>query len=323
MHPIFLHYPIQVPTKQVSEKPYLTFLDQSYYYFVIPTNITERYALELYTIASHFHQQGWPQVTCPIPNVHDQFITMIGKDKYMLCYALENNSQQNDAAKLSSFHRAGFAYPYQPSSISSYGKWKELWIAKIDQYEALYQHLYQKRPASFFVRDFVNIFPYIVGIAENAIQYMNQVEKETRFHEYDQPTIVFGRYHTQLNDPFIWCNQFVFDHPVRDMAEKLRSYMSERNGISSEQCKSFIQNYTSDLPLSVFGWKLLYARLIYPIHLLEIMDQIQSSNENIYSFEHIIENQNVYEENLSTFFHQMGIDDRSINSIQLDWLWNL
>ncbi|WP_058306842.1 protein kinase family protein [Gracilibacillus massiliensis] len=318
MHPIFLHYPIHVPTKQVSEQPYPTFTEQSYYYFVVPTNVSERYALELYTIATHFHQQGFPQVTCPIPNVHNQFVTMIGKEKFMLCYARKSN----ETYELNSFHQAGFQYPYQPDSINNYGKWKELWITKMDQYEALYQQLYQQRPASVYNRELVNLFPYMVGIAENAIQYMNHVEQETQFHQHDQPTITFGRFNDQIGESFIWCNQFVYDHPVRDIAEKIRPFMMKDNGLSSEQCRSFLQEYVSTLPLSVFGWKLLYARLLFPIHLLDFMDHVRNSSEPNQSIDQIIENQAIYEENLRTFFFQLGIDERQINSIQLDWLLN-
>ncbi|SHM92530.1 hypothetical protein [Gracilibacillus kekensis] len=316
MHPIFLHYPIQVPTKQVSEQPYPTFMDQSYYYFVVPTNVSERYALELYTIAVHLHQQGFPQITCPIPSVHNQFVTMIGKEKFMLCYA----KKSTDKNKLSSFHKAGFQYPYQPDSITNYGNWKELWITKIDQYEAIYQQLYHERPASIYIRDFINLFPYIVGIAENAIQYMNHVEQETQFHQHDQPTITFGRFVDQLSEPFIWCNQLVYDHPVRDIAEKIRPFMMNNNGLSSEECRSFLQEYASDLPLSIFGWKLLYARLLFPIHLLDFMDLVRHSSEQKLTINQIIENQANYEENLRTFFYQLGIDERQINNLQLDWL---
>ncbi|MFD2654768.1 hypothetical protein [Gracilibacillus thailandensis] len=320
MHPIFLHYPIQVPTKQVSDKPYLTFADQSYYYFIIPTSITERFALELYTIATHYHQQGWTNVTCPIPNVHNQFLTSIGKEKYLLCYAIYNDDQREEATKLSGFHQTGFGYPYQPSTMNSYGRWKELWITKIDQYEALYKQLYQQRPASPFIRGFVNMFPYIVGLAENAIQYMHIVEQESQFNESDQPSITFGRYQSDMSEVFIWSNRFVYDHPVRDMAEKLRKYMLTPNGLSSQECQQFLQRYVSNIPISAFGWKLLYARLIFPIHLLDSMDQIRQTANHHLDIEELVENQSVYEENLRTFFYQIGIDQREINSIQLDWL---
>ncbi|MGN8645278.1 hypothetical protein ACTNEO_04175 [Gracilibacillus sp. HCP3S3_G5_1] len=320
MHPIFLHYPIQVPTKQVTEKPYLTFADQTYYYFVIPTSITERFALELYTIATHYHQQGWTNVTCPIPNVHNQFLTSIGKEKYLLCYAIYKEDQREEATKLSEFHQAGFGYPYQPSSMNSYGKWKELWISKLDQYEAMFKQLYEQRPASPFIREFVNMFPYIIGLGENAIQYLHSVEQESRFNESDQPSITFGRYQNDMKEIFILSDRFVYDHPVRDIAEKLRQYMLTSEGLSSHECQQFLQGYVTNRTLSAFGWKLLYARLIFPIHLLDYMDQIRHKTNDSSDIDTLIKNQSFYEENMRTFFYQIGIDEREINSIQLDWL---
>ncbi|UOQ85321.1 hypothetical protein [Gracilibacillus salinarum] len=323
MHPIFLHYPIQVPTKQIQDQPYVTFADQSYYYFVIPADMSERNALELYTITTHFHQQGWNNVSCPMPNVHNQFLTTIGKEKYMLCYAINDKDKRDEASRLAMFHQSGFTYPYQPSSMNSYGKWKDLWTTKIDQYEALFQQLYQQRPANPFLREFVNMFPYMMGLSENAIQYLHVVEQETQFNESDQPAITFGRYHNQMESSFIWCNHFVYDHPVRDVAEKLRGYMLAEEGLAAPACRDFLREYLTNQQLSVFGWKLLYARLLFPVHLFDFMDQIRSLSSEYPDMEQVMENQAHYEENLRVFFSQLGIDQREINSIQLDWLQNV
>ncbi|MDX8044750.1 hypothetical protein SH601_02015 [Gracilibacillus sp. S3-1-1] len=320
MHPIFLHYPIQVPTKQVSEKPYMTFADQSYYYFIIPTNVTERVALELYTIATHYHQQGWTNVTCPIPNVHNQFLTTIGKDTYLLCYGIQREDDRTESIKLADFHQAGFRYPYQPSTINSYGSWKDLWIAKIDQYEGMFKQLYQKRPSTPFLRELVDMFPYIIGLAENAIQYLYLVEQETQFNESDQPSMTFGRYQRDLLDEFIWSDRLIYDHPVRDIAEKMRYFMQTSEGLSSHDSQQFLHGYLTKLPLSIFGWKLLYARLLFPIHLFDFIDQVQHDTISSASIEEFINIQTYYEEHLRTFFYKMGIDVRETNSIQLDWL---
>lgn len=321
MHPIFLHYPIDVPAKQIADMPFEAFSDESYYYFIIPTSLSEKNVYELYTITLHYHRQGWTQLLCPLFNIHSQFITTVDNKTYILCYALKNSQTNLGGSMLSRFHLTGFSYPYQPGSISSYGKWQQLWIDKIDQYEAYYRHLLQKRPMTSDSRKIADLFPYIIGLAENAIQYMHIINQETRFNDHDQPTITFGRYHDQINQPFIWSHQLVYDHPVRDIAEKLRPIMKQKDGLQNEHITLFLQEYLNWNPLSVFGWKLLFCRLLFPVHLLEYVDQLRTEAlDNNISLENIVQEQINYEENMRTFFSQIGIDKADINHIQLDWL---
>ncbi|GAB2544112.1 protein kinase family protein [Gracilibacillus alcaliphilus] len=320
MHSVFLHYPIRVPIKQVTQQPYTTYQDQSAYYFIIPGTMSEQAAVEMYSIASHYHQYGWTNVACPIQNIHNQWITSVGKDKYILCVASKGSERQDEAQMLARFQQTGFTYPYQPSEINNYGQWKQLWANKVDQYELLYQQLYQQRPTNSMIREFVNFFPYIVGIAENAIQYMNSVEQERQFSEQDQPTITFGRYHGEVTADFIYCNHFIYDHSVRDLAEKLRPFLLEQEGLQDPECYSFLRSYLGEMPLSPFGWKLLYARLIFPIHLFDWVDQIRQSPQSATPIKQMIEYQKNYQRHLKTFFYQLGIDERELNSIQLDWI---
>src|SRR5699024_7793749 len=96
---------------------------------------------------------------------------------YILCYAQKNISNGLEGQMLSTFHQVGLDYPYQPSVMASYGMWQHLWISKIDQYEAYYHHLLQQRLMSSTIRELINILPYIIGMGENAIQYMHIMSK--------------------------------------------------------------------------------------------------------------------------------------------------
>ncbi|WP_163536571.1 hypothetical protein [Gracilibacillus sp. YIM 98692] len=321
MHSIFLHYSIPVPNTQVSDSPYSVFQDQQYYYFVIPTRLQEQTFLEQYTIAKHFHQYQWENVLLPVQNVHNQWITQIGQDKYVLWYAKKGNDAPFSGSILAQFHQTGFPYPYQPRTSNSYGKWKELWIQKLEQYEQMYQTLYQKRPVSRFIRHYVDMFPYLVGLSENAIQYLNIVEAESRFNESDQGTFTFGRYHLSMQNDFIYMHQLVYDHPVRDIAEGLRYFLLQKDGITKVECKKFIEQYVSIQPLSIFSWKLLYARLLFPIHLFDIVDKFSQQDGGEEIIEEIIVSQSYYEANLRDFYYEMGVDEREANIIQLDWLY--
>ncbi|WP_066192554.1 MULTISPECIES: protein kinase family protein [Gracilibacillus] len=323
MHSVFLHYPMQVPVKPIADQPYMTYQDQSTYYFVVPSAYSEEAALEWYSIASYYHQQGFTNVTCPIPNIHNQFITTVGKEQYVVCYAYPSNFELEEGQMLAAFQQIGFQYPYQPKEINHYGRWRQLWSNKTDQYELVYKQLYQQRPANSILRDTVNLFPYIVGLAENAIQYLHVVEQERQFSANDQPTITFGRYQKEMKEDFIYSPTFIYDHPVRDLAEKIRHFMLEEEGLRHADCERFLRSYLSQIPLSAFGWKLLYARLLFPIHLFDLVDQIQQTSRSTISMEDIITQQHNYQQHLASFFYQLGVDERDINGIQLDWLTNI
>src|SRR5699024_2456921 len=76
---------------------------------------------------------------------------------------------------------------------------------------------------SNYYRLLMDILPYIIGISENAIQYMQETTEDGRYHEGDQGTIAFQRYHHNLLEPIIWPHDLVYDHPTRDIAEFIRA----------------------------------------------------------------------------------------------------
>src|SRR5690625_7933125 len=65
----------------------------------------------------------------------------------------------------------------------------------------------------------MNHLPYIIGVSENAIQYMQESEQERRYRDCDRGTIAFQRYQDQLLRQTIWSTDLVYDHPTRDIAE--------------------------------------------------------------------------------------------------------
>src|SRR5699024_7041486 len=102
--------------------------------------------------------------------------------------------------QLAAFHAIGSTYPFEPKKISSYGKWKELWINKLTVYETKAAQEAKKHPSAYY-ENVMNMLPYMIGMSENAIQYVQESEQDNRFHEHDQGTICFHRYTGQLLQP--------------------------------------------------------------------------------------------------------------------------
>ncbi|MFC4404834.1 hypothetical protein [Gracilibacillus xinjiangensis] len=321
MHPIFLHYPINTPGKQVNGQPFSTYTDEQFYYFVVPVSMSEENVWEKYVIANHFHEKGLTHVVCPLLNVHNQFITSLGKEKYIVCFARNNSVPLDSPGEyLALLHQIGYQFPYQPVMTNNYGRWKELWISKIEQYERLFRSYYQQRPVPSFMRILADNFPYIIGLSENAVQYLNMVEKDQNFNQYDQPVFAFGRLNDQLNHNFIWIHDLIYDHGTRDLAEYIRPHMLDKDGLKDPLLHQFLNEYLSKCPLSPFGWKLLYARLIFPIHLYDKIDDCIREEKEEQTLLQIMDSQKEYERNLRYFFSDIGIEQREVNVIQLDWL---
>lgn len=316
MHPIFLYYPMDVPSKQVSELPFPIFQEGEHYFFILPAE-NEKVIQEMHVIGQFFHYHQWYHVMFPLLNSHQQLITPIGKDKYMLCYARKKNP--NFTFDLAQFHKVGSMFPYQVTNMNHYGNWKKLWIQKIDQHEAMYQKFMQHRPVNGLLREYIDFFPYVLGVAENAIQYLTATEKAGNFTGNDQSTFTFGRYNNQLESEFINVSELVADHPVRDIAEWMRPQLFAEQRLY-EGWNSFGRSYIEQIPLSSFGWNLLFSRLLFPIHIFDIFEKLYENNFELTHFYHLpIDEYERYEKNLQYFF-STAIEQQERDGIQLDWL---
>src|SRR5699024_5723072 len=110
-------------------------------------------------------------------------------------------------------------------------------------------------------------------------------------------SITFRRYSDQLNAEVIWPDELCYDHPARDITEFIR--MEFLNGKSDERVLEFIRDYESIRPLSFFSWRLIYARLIFPIHLYDMVEQVLVSEESGEDMiKEFIERQTQYEDRL-------------------------
>src|SRR5690625_7822215 len=100
----------------------------------------------------------------------------------------------------------------------------------------------------------MDILPYIIGICENAIQYIAESEVDLRFNSIDQGSITFHRYNNHLQEPIIWFNDLVFDHPTRDIAVYIRyQFLINKNRISSD-ISYLLDDYQQFRPHANFNW---------------------------------------------------------------------
>ncbi|MFC3041397.1 hypothetical protein ACFOGI_14205 [Virgibacillus xinjiangensis] len=294
-----------------------------YVYFTIPADNKEMIHMEQASIAYYMEERNYPQTTVPIPNVHGNWYTDYQGETYLVLRTKPLPTQEPvipEGIQLAEFHESGTGYPYEPHFASSYGKWQQLWIDKLTMFEQKIESDARKKSTRFY-QYLMDCLPYIVGLSENAIQYVYETEQDKRFHQMDQGVITFRRYRNQLRGSFIWMEDFLYDHPARDLAENIRGMML--NGSSKDEMISFLNDYHSARPISIFGWRLVYARLIFPVHIFDWLEKSFRRNDDDLLYQEwmdLMDKQTQYEYGVKNFFNYAGIDHESEQIPVLHWL---
>lgn len=293
-----------------------------YFYFIITVGNKEIIHMEQAALAYYLIENNMNHMAFPVQNIHGEWFTNSHDKKYMVLQVqhLQSDITLSPGELLAAFHQVGTNYSYEPQEISSYGQWKQLWIDKLTTFETRIEQEATNHPSNYY-RLVMDVLPYIIGISENAIQYIQESELDNRFHESDQGTIAFRRYTGNLEKPILWVDDLVYDHPSRDLAEYVRSMLL--NNKEQDKVITFMNDYQSMRPLSVFSWRLLYARLIFPIPILDLIDQgflTQDFDRLHVEMTELLNNQSNYEKRLRNFFGMMEVDHEALNIPVLHWL---
>ncbi|TFJ92776.1 hypothetical protein E4U82_10250 [Lentibacillus salicampi] len=315
------YYGIQAPEKTVW---YGTegFKDANYVYFTISAKQKEVIHMEQAALAYYLQENHYNHMAIPVPNNQGEWYTPY-HDSYWMVLRVKNTAPETSfgGEQLARFHATGSVYQYEPQAISSYGQWRTLWIEKLTAYEERIVTAANDHPNAYY-RTLMDFLPYVIGISENAIQYMQESESEQRFHEADQGTIVFRRYHAQLENRVLWMNDLAYDHPTRDLAEYIRNKLLQE-GDPMREIRAFLDDYQHVRPLSIFSWRLLYARLLYPIHVFDLIERGFAADHHDAAHSElstIMKQQSEYEKRLGLFFENAGIHCEELQIPVLHWL---
>lgn len=297
------------------------FKSGEYVYFTISIDNNEIIYMEQAVVAYYLAEDYYTHMAIPISNNQGEWFTVFQDTQLMVVQGKLSYREitLSDGKLLAEFHQIGNAYGYEPKAISSYGQWKELWIDKVNTLENHLEQRARETPSGYY-RLVMDVLPYFIGISENAIQYIRESEQEQRFYEVDQGTIAFRRYTNQLIKPIMWPMELVYDHPSRDISEFLRQHILNKDpgAISS----NFLNDYQAIRPLSVFSWRLIYARLLFPIHIFDFLEwNLTSENDDaLEQFKQLLQTQSEYEEKLGKFYNQVEVDCDLLQIPVVHWL---
>lgn len=311
-------YAIQTEGKQVIEQRE-GYQNEQYLYFTIPAGNKEMILMEQATLAYFLRENGIYNVAYPVRNINGEWFTNHGNELWMVL-VLEGYSQASNheraGIKLGDIHRTGSGFQYEPKAISSYGLWRKLWEEKLTFFEAELTRQVKETSANNYLSEMTDILPYIVGISENAIQYLRESEKEQRILQTDQGTVAFSRWYS-AEKTIIWADELVYDHPTRDIAEYIRNaYLYNR---SDAEINQFLNDYQNYQPLSLFGWRLIFARLCFPIHLYDFLED-GFQHQDFQALEQLVNHQETYERRLSRFYEMAGVDVSDWQIPMISWL---
>ncbi|WHY76709.1 spore coat protein YutH [Neobacillus sp. WH10] len=299
-----------------------------------PSGKEEADITELEKIAEHLRNYGDQNVPIFLPSKEGQLITTWEQNKYCVLANRQIEEQRNIklGRKLAKFHERGRMVPFQIERSSRTGQWKSLWEKRLEQMEKVWNGILFQTPEDEFERMFIDSFPYYLGLTENAIQYLVDTELDDEALETDSGTVCHERFnnktwgphsHYMIKNPFDW----VFDHRSRDLAEWTRERYFRNIQTYDVELRQFFSEYQSIAPLSSFSWRLLYSRLIFPLHYFDCIESyyITRSEQDKKVLEDrlrkILRQSSEYERFLAGFFQMSGAPINRMNLPQLEWLF--
>ncbi len=301
-------------------------------YLFIPVDRMEAEELsELEQMSAHLKNNGDRYVCTFVQTKENSQILKLEKEQ--LCLLTFQNPHtrtfQRIGRKLAKFHYRGRTIPFSVKKTSSMGQWKLFWEKRLDQMENVWNSMLYQQPESDFDRLFLESFSYYMAMGENAIQYLVDTELDDEPKAIDSGTISHSRFtvHTwgeeQLfRNPFDW----VFDHCSRDLAEWTRERYLQQFRTYQHDVKSFFADYQSVEPLSSFAWRLLYARLLFPLHYVDCIEEYYSTQSEQQKrmlsdqLEKFLMQTNEHERFLKDFFQLVEIPVRQLQIPKIEWL---
>ncbi|AKQ74669.1 endospore coat-associated protein YutH [Bacillus licheniformis] len=299
-------------------------------FLIVPvSHLSQDELAELFSMSQYLQEQRDPYVSSFILTKDGEMTFEENGVSYVLLQAAPRmtNRSVSFGAELAEFHHKGRGYPYEVKETSRIGQWKELWGKRLDQLEQFWIQKTQARQLQPFEKQFIESFPYYLGLTENAIQYLADTELDDQPQAADSGTICQQRLTCEAlrREPLIKIPmEWVFDHAARDLAEYARSLFHERKNFN--EIMLFLQQYEQAAPLSSFSKRLMYSRLLFPLHYFETVEGYYISPESEHHYfesrlDYLLSHAPAYEQFLNGFQEMAGMRSAGLISMPpVNWL---
>ena len=203
-----------------------------------------------------------------ILNREKKALTKVGNVNYIL---LKLNNKFDEKINFTSVCELSEKLKLNNNSSKLYrNNWGDLWSKKIDYFE------YQIKEIGKDKQVVLDSFSYYVGLAENAISYVNKVNKTIKNEDFNNITLSHRRiYYPNISLNYYNPLSFIFDLNIRDVAEYIKAEFFN-NGDSFFDLKTFLKSRR----LSIYSYHMLFARLLYPSYYFDIYESIMNNNDD-------------------------------------------
>ncbi|MDF0727433.1 spore coat protein YutH [Cytobacillus sp. S13-E01] len=321
--------------KKVTGGNYEAFQCRNILYTIVPVvNMEQEEVYEYKQMSDYLISKGDLSIASFVLTKENKLFGTVKEQKVVVLRYPYNQTRKSYSLgyELANFHEKGRTFPYRIVKNNRIGQWKNLWEQRVDQMELFWNDKVRQHPENYFEKLFVESFPYYIGLTENAIQYLVDTEIDDRPSPIDSATICHHRFNAttwprdqHVKTPINW----VLDHCSRDLAEWVRHLFLEQQRIDYTTISTNIRDYERVTRLSSFAWRLMYSRLLFPIHYFECIEgyyltesvEVQKQQENRLSS--YLASSSEYEAFLSEFTKIMQHSNRSISIPKVNWLIEL
>lgn len=227
-------------------------------------------------------------------NKNNSFLTKVGEYNYIL-FVVSNLNEEYDIFDMVKISEK-LVLNNNKSNLYR-NNWGTLWSEKIDYFE------YQVRELSIEKDVVKNSFSYYIGMAENAISYVNNTNMKYGGDAYrivlSHRRVFYPNYKLNYLNPL----SFVFDLEVRDIAEYLKAMFFQKD-ISF--CLDELSSYLKIRHLSLYEYQMLYARLLYPTYYFDVYEGVMNKNGDEEQLVNIIKKCDSYEEFLKKAYLEIS-----------------
>ena len=244
-----------------------------------------------------------------IINRNNEYLTKVNNFNYILM-SVNNYNEEYDIFDIVNM-TSKLTLNYNTSKMYR-NNWSSLWIQKMDYFE------YQIRELGINRSVIKDSFSYYLGLAENAISYVNNTNLKYNALNNAKITLAHRRiFYPNYKLNFLNPLSFIFDLEVRDIAEYLKAmfFASDNAEEVIEELKYYLQIKT----LSIYEYHMLYARLLYPSYYFDLYENIMNNDTSEESLVSIIKRNKEYELFLKNAYLEIS---KYAPIEKIDWLIN-
>lgn len=283
------------------------FLFRERRFMLSPCLRSEAELQELVTLNQELINKGIPTSRFVINN-QNSFITLYKEKKYCLLELIPIKEQEYNVLDMVDF--ADKLVVSSKKSILYRNGWAELWSSKVDYFE------YQIGQLGKDKHIILNSFSYYVGLAENAIAYVNNTTKKYKNSVNEKITLQRRRVSfPNLQSEYFNPLNYIIDIEVRDIASYFKSLFFS----SDEDLLIEVNAYLKRRKLDIYGYQLLYARLMYPSFYFDIYEKVMENEEEERALLPIINKVDEYESFLRDMYFLLS---KYAPIEKVDWIVN-